>query len=322
MSDYGIPYMGSKAKIMPSIAMLFPKAAHFYDLFGGGFSVTHYMLEHKADRFKYFHYNEIKSDIVELVKQAINGDFNYSKYKPEWISGDEFKQRKDHDALVRCSWSFGNDQKSYLFSVEIEPYKKSMHMAVVFDDFDSLSAEVFGFNKWPSYVKTIKQKRYYLRQIVEHYRKTKIPKILHQFIDKEKLEQLERLQLLQRLQQLQQLQQLERLQQLQQLQQLERLQQLQQLHCTSEDYRKVDILPDSVVYCDIPYQGTYDYGEFNHKEFFNWAATREYPVYISEYNITDKRFKLIYEIDKRSMLSGEKSKTKIMSEKLYWNQVK
>lgn len=85
-------------------------------------------------------------------------------------------------------------------------------------------------------------------------------------------------------------------------------------------YEQVEIAPNSVVYCDIPYQGTADYGEFSHKDFFEWAATREFPVYISEYNITDKRFKLVYEIDKRSMLSPKKD-NKIMSEKLYWNGV-
>ena len=105
------------------------------------------------------------------------------------------------------------------------------------------------------------------------------------------------------------------------MQQLQQLERLQQLICTSLDYRAVEILPNSIVYCDIPYAGTADYGEFNHKEFFEWAATRAFPVYISEYNISDKRFKLIYTIDKRSMLASEKSKTKIMQEKLYWNGV-
>ena len=302
MSNFGIPYMGSKSKIVASIAMMFPKAEHFYDLFGGGFSVTHYMLEHKTNRYSHFHYNEIKSDVVELVKRSINGDFNYEKFKPEWISSDEFNARKKDDAYIRCIWSFGNNQKCYLFG-EIEPYKKSMHMAVVFDEFDALSSEVFGFEKWPTYVKTIKQKRYYLWQKIEYYRTTKIPKILHQFIDAEKLQQLKQLK------------------QLQQLQELQQLQQLERLHLTSLDYRKVEIQPNSIVYCDIPYQGTADYGEFNHKEFFDWAATRAFPVYISEYNISDNRFKLVYDIDKRPMLKSNRI-TKMKSEKMYWNQVK
>jgi hypothetical protein len=105
------------------------------------------------------------------------------------------------------------------------------------------------------------------------------------------------------------------------LQRLQQLEQLEQLRVTAKDYRQVEIKPNSIVYCDIPYQNTADYGEFSHKEFFDWAATRQFPVYISEYNITDPRFSVILEVEKRSMLSSKKDyKTNI--EKLYWNGVK
>ena len=86
------------------------------------------------------------------------------------------------------------------------------------------------------------------------------------------------------------------------------------------DYRLVDILPGAVVYCDIPYKGTNSYGEFDHKQFFDWAASRPFPVYVSEYNILDSRFKCVYKIDKLSLMCAQKSRS-VMSEKLYWNQV-
>jgi hypothetical protein len=60
--------------------------------------------------------------------------------------------------------------------------------------------------------------------------------------------------------------------------------------------------------------------DFNHAEFFNWAASRDFPVYISEYNISDIRFECIYQLDKRSMLTSQKHKTQTMQEKLYWNK--
>ena len=148
MSNYGIPYMGSKASIIPSIAMNFPPAMHFYDLFGGGFSVTNYMMEKRSKKYEFFHYNEIKKDITELVKKAINGDFNYDVFKPEWISSDAFHLKKHGDSYIRICWSFGNEQKGYMFSKEIEPYKKSMHMAVVFDDFDSFVLRITKFCKF------------------------------------------------------------------------------------------------------------------------------------------------------------------------------
>jgi hypothetical protein len=300
VSRYGIPYMGSKDKIAASLALNFPKADHFYDLFGGGFSMSHYMVENKAKRYKHFHYNEIKADIVNLVKRAIAGEFNYDVFKPEWISREAFFARKDTDAYVRCIWSFGNNQKTYLFGPDIEPYKRSMHQAIVFDDFDAQAKDVLGFSKWPLMIKTITERRLYLRQRVAFKSKGL------------KRGDLERLQ---------QLEQLERWQQLQQLERLQQLEQLERLNFYSGDYRQVPILPNSVVYCDIPYKGTADYiGAFNYKEFYDWAMTRDFPVYVSEYNIDDPRFKLVYSVDKRSMLSQDKSVVN-KSEKLYWNGV-
>ncbi|MEI6422639.1 MAG: hypothetical protein WCP55_10500 [Lentisphaerota bacterium] len=307
--------MGSKAQVIASIAMNFPPAEHFYDLFGGGFSVTHFMLQKKSNRYTHFHYNEINADIVDLVTRSINGDFNYNKFLPPWVSREDFFAKKDHDAYIRCLWSFGNSQSGYLFSDDIESYKKSMHMAVVFNEFDNVANAVFGFLAWPKNIDSIFKKRIYLRQKIEHYRVTNsIPKILYPYIKQlERLEQLERLQQLEQLEQLQQLERLQRLQQLQQLQQLERL------HTTACDYRNVDIQPNSVVYCDIPYKDTKSYlNDFDHKTFLDWAASRPFPVFISEYNISDPRFKLIYSIDKRPLFNQTTKICKMKSEKLYW----
>ena len=313
MSEYGMPYMGSKDKIAPSIAICLPSADHFYDLFGGGGSITHCMCITKAHKYKHFHYNEIKADVAELLRRAINGEFNYDKFNPAWVSSEEFKRLKDTDAYIRCIWSFGNNQKNYLFG-DCESYKKSMHMAIVFDEFDSLVQEVLGFNKWPAIAKTIKQRRFYLRQKIEWYNTNKkIPKVLYQYLSEKQLKEMGIKGNVKQLQQLQQLQQLEQLQRLEQLEQLERL------TITGLDYRQVEILPNSVVYCDIPYKDTSDYGDFLHKEFFDWAATRNFPVYISEYNMSDTRFKLVYEIDKRVLLTSTGDSNKIKSEKLYWN---
>jgi len=300
MSDYGIPYMGSKAKIMPSIAMNFPSAENFYDLFGGGFSVTHYMMERCRNRYKQFHYNEIKSDVVGLIKRAIAGEFNYKVFKPEWISREEFFKRKNTDAYVRCVWSFGNNQKGYLFNEDIEKIKRSMHQAVVFGEFDESMSKVFGLKRWNLALNDIKKRRLFLKKCIR---------------GRVGLQQLEHLERLQRLERLQQLEQLERLQRLQQLEQL------QQLEFYSDSYQNIPIKPDSIVYCDIPYKDTEGYlNKFNRSDFFDWAATRTFPVYISEYLIEDSRFKLVYEVDKRSMLSPNKSVGN-KSERLYWNGV-
>jgi D12 class N6 adenine-specific DNA methyltransferase len=298
--SYGIPYMGSKQDIVASLALNFPKADHFYDLFGGGFAVTHYMLQHKSHRYKTFHYNDIRKDTVQLVKDAIAGKFSYDVFKPEWISREMFFARKDSDAYVRICWSFGNNQREYLFGEDIESYKRSLHNAIIFNDFDDTAVKVIGLKSWPREVKTVKQRKFYVRQKVAHDRKG---------MKRGELEQLQRLQ------------QLERLQQLQQLERLQRLQQLQRLEMTGLSYDQVEIKPNSVVYCDIPYEGTAGYGlSFDRKAFFRWAEKQSCPIFVSEYQVNDPGFKLIYTIERNVKLAATGAK-KIddKKERLYWN---
>ena len=142
MAEYGLPYMGSKDKICDELIRLFPNADNFYDLFGGGFSVTHAMMLRRKNDYKEFHFNEIKSDLVDLIRDAISGKYNYDVFKPKFIGRDEFFSRID-EPYIRVIWSFGNNQKDYLFSKEIESYKKSMHNAIVFNEFDEFSKKVF-----------------------------------------------------------------------------------------------------------------------------------------------------------------------------------
>ena len=58
---------------------------------------------------------------------------------------------------------------------------------------------------------------------------------------------------------------------------------------TSFDYRDYKHEEGDVVYCDPPYDGMkkYDGRKFNHEEFWDWVRTRDYPVYVSEYNSPD-----------------------------------
>jgi site-specific DNA-adenine methylase len=291
---WGMPYMGNKSDIASSLSMMFPKAENFYDLFGGGGAMTHYLAANKAHKYKNFHYNEIVPSTADLFKRAINGEFSCDNFKPEWISREDFFARKDNDAYVRICWSFGNNQKDYLFGEDIESYKKSMHMAVVFNEFDDVAARVFGFKKWPEKYNTIKLRRSFLAECV---RKSGGKK---------------------------QLQQLDRLQQLQRLERLQRLEQLEELgniSITALDYRDVQIKPNAVVYCDIPYENTGKYiMPFNKKAFLDWAATRDFPVFISEYKIEDERFKIVYSVEKTVKLSPKGTSKQLDGlEKLYWN---
>ncbi len=274
VKKYGIPYQGSKTKIIAEIAKFFPDADHFYDLFGGGFSVTHYMLENRAKSFKHFHYNEIRPGLPQLIKDAIDGKYNYERFKPEWISRERFMAEKESNPYIKIIWSFGNNGESYLFGKEIESEKRSMHQAVVFDEFDSFMKKEFKLSAWPNSLDTT-GKRLYLKL---------------------KLRNMKRVD-------------------------LQQLQQLEQLSLTNLDYRKVKIKPASVIYCDIPYHGTADYGDFSHKDFFEWAAKQNCPVFISEYNIDDKRFSLLKKVTHRSTFSSGGLKSIPVTECLYGNKV-
>lgn len=118
---YGLPYQGSKNKLAERIAALLPPATHLYDVFAGGCAVSHAAL--LSGKFKEVHANDI-TDSVTLFEDALNG-----KYENEnrWISREDFFRLKDSDPYVRIVWSFGNNQHCYLYSKEIEPYKKAVH---------------------------------------------------------------------------------------------------------------------------------------------------------------------------------------------------
>lgn len=281
--QWGIPYQGSKSKVISRISKYFPNADHFYDLFGGGFSVTHYMITMRKNSYKQFHYNELRPGLPELIQDAINGKYNFDVFKPEWISRERFEREKETNPYIKIIWSFGNNGRTYIFGKDIEKEKHSMHQAVVFDEFDEFMENTFGLTKWPNKL-DITGKRLLLKKYV------------NQRIELEQLQQLER------------------------LEQLERLQQLQQLEFTNLDYRKVKIEPNSVIYCDIPYKGTADYGnQFSHSAFFDWAAAQENALFISEYKVDDPRFFLLKEFSHRSIFSNGENNA--VTERLYGNKV-
>ena len=268
--NYGIPYQGSKSKIVADLCRVFPKADHFYDLFGGGFSVTHYMLAHRSKDYGSFHFNEIRPGITTLVSDAIAGKYNYDVFNPKWVSCDEFHAKKDLDPYIKMIWSFGNAGNSYLFGKEIEPHKRSMHNAVVFNDFDDYAKKWLGMDRFAEGY-SILQRRLYVRS-------------------RGKLNAMRG--------------------DIQQLERLERLEQLERLELTSVSYEQVDIKPNSIIYCDIPYDGTADYDgntTFDRAKFLEWADAQTKPVYISEYTISDSRFTCLGSLQKRALRSHNKT---------------
>ena len=148
--NYGLPYQGSKNAIAKDICGMLPLAENFYDLFAGGCAITHYCLLHGG--YKNIYANDI-SDISQLFYNAIKG-----KYKDEkrWISREDFARLKDSDIYVSVCWSFGNSREAYLYSKEIEPWKKALHYARVYKDFSLL--ESFGIHTTATNADIVKHK--------------------------------------------------------------------------------------------------------------------------------------------------------------------
>ena len=243
--NYGMPYMGSKSKIAKWIVDMLPAAHTWVEPFAGGCAVTHAAI--LSGKYKRFIINDI-TDSAKVFVDAINGKF---KNENRWISRSDFLELKDEDAYVRLCFSFGNDQKTYCYSREIEPYKRAFHYAVMFNDFKPFENLGIKLNISKTFNSDY-ERRIHIRRHLISIRKDKHAGYL------QSLERLERLQSLERLQPLQ------------------------------LDYRDVPIPKnDYIVYCDPPYVNTKSYlNSFNHDEFYKWALSIK-NLFISEYEMPE-----------------------------------
>ena len=281
---YGIPYKGCKSKYAEQILSYIPSADNFYDLFCGGGAITHCAL--LQNRWKNYIMNDIDEGLSQLFVDAVNG-----KYKNEkrWISREEFFKLKDTDAYVRYIWSFGNNGRDYMFSREIEETKRLGHNAVVFGDIEPLEKLLNIDLSFLLKIDDLSERRKTFCRAMKKLNESEI---------------------------------LQRSQPLEQLECLIRLQELQQLQRLQQDYRTVNILPNSVIYCDIPYKGTNGYSNtskknnFDYEAFYDWCERQTNPVFISEYSMPDDRFSCIMEIETRSKLSSA-NKAKKSVERLF-----
>lgn len=119
--NLGICYQGSKSKLAEHIIALLPRAEHFYDLFAGGCAISHCAL--LSGKWKHVHISDINDSVI-LFRDALEGNIPDGS---EWISREDFYLRKDTDPYVRLVWSFASNQRDYIYSREIEPYKKAVH---------------------------------------------------------------------------------------------------------------------------------------------------------------------------------------------------
>ena len=297
-----IPYMGSKNKIaidlLREMLKVKPKAKYFYDLFGGGGSMSFTASQIGLKT----HYNELQTSLVNFIdyifnriKKGLKGQYGlFPDDFYNFIDREEFMKLKEEDSIkgqfARICYSFGNNQRTYLFG-DIEETKHLAHNVVMFKcekslkelnnllDTDIKTSNLPTWNgRRLDFVKQVKDRKY------------------HEF---------------------QQLQQLER------LANLEQLANLNNFFTTSNlSYKDVKIntpIEETIIYLDPPYRNTEKYIEgkdFDYKELDQWFINNKYTCFMSEYNAPHK---VIFEIDKLSLLDNSKEKKKVVKEKLFWN---
>ena len=275
--NFGVPYVGSKNLIAERLVSQFPRAEYFVDLFAGGCAMTHAAF--LSGKFKKFICNDLDFRGVELFKQAVSGKF---KNENRWISRDDFYKLKDSDLYVRFCWSFGNNQKDYLYSKQKERQKRALHYAILFDDW------VEFYELFPDIYNEVAKEILFVKDVEKRY-----SIIRHCFAS-------------------------QKMQSLKSLQSLESLKRLQSIETIKMDYRKVVIPYDSVVYADPPYKGRESYSvKFDSDLFFDWCRNQNSPIYISEYD-APKDFKAVFEINKINKLCSTKKFT--IKEKIFLHE--
>lgn len=291
-----VPYMGSKrgsaSKIVSVMRLYQPQATTVYDVFCGGFAISEELIKRGYN----VHASDLNTAVVNLIHETLYGDCkdpqtNESVFEhPRFIHRDEFEARNNDDdwfaGYVKCIWSFGNNNKCYLYSPENERLKEAAHNLVVDGVMsDELPVPKIVQKQIVNY-KTFQGRRkalgYYARAKHAEYRNIE----------------------------------LERLRSLENLQHLRSLENL--------SYDEVDIEPGAIIYCDPPYIGTAGYiandTTFDHQKFYDWCRekAKTNPVFVSEYHCPSD-FKNIYEFERRQTLS--KGETKYNEKLFYLNEL-
>lgn len=91
-----------------------------------------------------------------------------------------------------------------------------------------------------------------------------------------------------------------------------KLKSINNLEICNIDYKDYKYKNGDVVYCNIPYpvkviqKGTYNYN-FDFNGFYNWASSKDYPVFFSSFDdLKDDRFKILWSMYKPNRLTTVK----------------
>lgn len=254
-----------------------------------------------SGKYKYFYLNDIDGRGIRLFDGAIRGKYFNDKH---WVSRGEFKRNKQlpinqQNPMISIIWSFGNNMKDYMYSKQIEPYKKALHQAIVNDQWEEIGL-IF-----PEHVDDLKGILDSIDLSDIHLRRLALQKNLHDYPKSKSgrgLENLERLQSLERLN----------------ITCTKLAQCLPNIETSFIDFSEVKIKPNSVIVCDPPYKNTNcgGYGFKEYERFYEWCLWQTEPIYICGYAMPENLFAPIADWD-INILSESNGTTKNASEKLF-----
>ena len=207
-------------------------------------------------------YNEKNKFLCDGLRKAITEGF---EKEVRWVSREEFHALKNTDFYVASCFSFSGNFINYLYSEDLEPIKKALFFAKVYNDDSLLKKE--GID----YIKDDNNKIVITKENSRHKRESK------------------------------EIENLNRLKELENLKRLNNLRSLK-LEVNNGSYLDYEYKEGDVVYCDPPYEktscGIYD--GFDFEEFYSWVETRPYQVFFSSYSLEKlkKRFYLVWEREK------------------------
>lgn len=287
MKALGVPYKGSKSRIAEKIVDSLPPADVFVDLFAGGCAITHAAM--LSRKYKRFIVNDIDGRGADVFYRAAHGE----RVPTEWVSRDEFHERKMLDSFVAVIWSFNNDMDTYIYGAETEEMKHAIHVAITEGDYTECERLNMGVRPCSLPLNQLFERRISITSSIVDMSDTLNNKQLAQA-----LERIERIEAIKQLQHEKSLQQLETIQRL--------------------DYKEVEIPSNAVIYCDIPYRDTNvgGYEAIDYEGFYEWCEHQENPIFISEYSMPSERFKS-YKSWQIHQTSAGKGKIEVVTENLY-----
>lgn len=163
-----IGYLGTKTGIAdPIFATLVQREQNlgnknFFDLFGGGGSMSSFFAEAGWNVLYNEFNNNIKSLFEYIVLDKLPEDF---WTKPEWVSREKFKDvvtnQSKYDpwfvGYCQACWSFSGTQDSYMYGDLYEEYKKLVHDCYVYHEEGQPQQEAIdAYNKLKKVISELK----------------------------------------------------------------------------------------------------------------------------------------------------------------------